>query len=189
MALTPLPLGLASQRTAEPEVHDVRAAEESIFALEKRKWEWDDSKSVGAAVGDVFLSSQNKYLTKKTSQSGPTFRSWPELCWRRRELGSSGHGAGPPKSPRHSAETGRDGDDLGTDKTGQRRMLVRTPMQGVLPVRTAQAAPSATLRRARKPDSGTEQSQESRNGQLLAQRPGTLGEPPGSFPRIVIHRL
>lgn len=31
MALTPLPLGLASQRKAEPEAHDVRAAEESIL--------------------------------------------------------------------------------------------------------------------------------------------------------------
>lgn len=31
MALTPLPLGLARQRKAEPEAHDVRAAEESIL--------------------------------------------------------------------------------------------------------------------------------------------------------------
>lgn len=56
---------------------------------------------------------------KKRPQSGSTFRSWPELCWRKRQLGELGPRSSSPKSPRSRLKPD------GTDKTSGRRGRAR----------------------------------------------------------------
>lgn len=127
MALMPLPLGLASQRMAEPEAHDVRAAEESIFSPKNRNEIGTIQKS-RVAVSLVFLPGQNKYLEKKNISIGFNVSKLAGALLDKTPTGSSGHGASAPSLPdvgRNRTERRRPRD--GGESADQRRVLVKPP--------------------------------------------------------------